>query len=65
MQLPAALDAKLEAVAHSRLTSKNAVLIEAIERFISDNEAKTAAVLSTSDEISTRYAELMERLKDA
>lgn len=64
VRLPEELDARLEAIARERHTSKHAVLIEAATRF-ADTESKTDRVLAIADEISTRYAETITRLEDA
>lgn len=64
VRLPEELDARLEAIARERHTSKHAVLIEAATRF-ADAESKTDRVLAIADEISTRYAETIKRLEDA
>lgn len=64
VRLPEELDARLEAIARERHTSKHAVLIEAATRF-ADTESKTDRVLAIADEISTRYAETIKRLEDA
>jgi len=64
VRLPEELDARLEAIARERHTSKHAVLIEAVTRF-ADTESKTDRVLAIADEISTQYAETIKRLEDA
>ena len=64
LRLPEELDARLEAIARDRHTSKHAVLIEAATRF-ADTESKTARVLTAIDEIAEQYAETMTRLEDA
>lgn len=64
VRIPAELDAKLEEIARARHISKHAVLIEAAERFVS-NEAKTARVLTLADEVAERYAKVITRLEDA
>lgn len=64
VRLPAELDAKLEALARARHTSKHALLIEAADRFVSE-EHKTEMVLSAIDEIGDEYADAIKRLEDA
>lgn len=64
VRLPAELDEKLEQIAAARHTSKHAVLIEAANRFVTD-EFKTAMVLALTDEAAEDWAELFERLEDA
>lgn len=64
VRLPAELDEKLEQIAAARHTSKHAVLIEAANRFVTD-EFKTAMVLALTDEVAEDWAELFERLEDA
>ncbi|MEJ1922809.1 ribbon-helix-helix domain-containing protein [Microbacterium sp. KHB019] len=64
VRLPEDLDARLEAIARARHTSKHAVLIEAAERFVS-SESKTSRVLDLVDEIGERYADTIKRLEDA
>ena len=64
VRLPEDLDARLEAIARARHTSKHAVLIEAAERFVS-SESKTSRVLELVDEIGERYADTIKRLEDA
>jgi predicted transcriptional regulator len=64
VRLPAELDAKLEQIAAARHTSKHAVLIEAVDRFATE-EFKTAMVLSAVDRITEQYADTIQRLEDA
>ncbi|KDA05075.1 hypothetical protein DC31_03440 [Microbacterium sp. CH12i] len=64
VRFPDELDAKLEAIARARHTSKHAVIIEAATRFV-NTESKTDRVLAIADEISDRYAETIKRLEDA
>jgi len=64
LRLPEELDAKLEQIAAARHTSKHAVLLEAAERFASE-EFRTAAVLAAADRITVQYAEAIRRLEDA
>lgn len=64
VRLPAELDAKLEHLAAARHTSKHAVLLEAAERFVSE-EFKTDLVIGLTREIAEEYAELFTRLEDA
>lgn len=64
LRLPEELDAKLEAIARARHTSKHAVLIEAAERFTA-TESKTTRVLAAIDEIGEHYSDAIKRLEDA
>ncbi len=64
VRLPEELDAKLERIAASRHTSKHAVLLEAAERFVSQ-ELKTAMVLDAVERVGEQYAEAIRRLEDA
>lgn len=64
VRLPEELDARLEAIARARHTSKHAVIIEAAERFAT-TESKTDRVLSIADEVTQRYADTLKRLEDA
>ncbi|MFT3797777.1 ribbon-helix-helix protein, CopG family [Microbacterium sp.] len=64
LRLPEDLDAKLEALARARHTSKHAVVIEAANRFVSD-EAKTELVLAADAEVALEYADALRRLEDA
>lgn len=64
VRLPVEIDAALEALARQRHTSKHALLIEAVDRF-ARQESKTDRVLTSVDEITTEYAELLARLEDA
>lgn len=64
VRLPSELDAKLEAVARARHTSKHALLIEAADRFVGE-EQKTEMVLAVIDEIAVDYADALKRLEDA
>ena len=64
VRLPEELDRKLEAIAAARHTSKHAVLIEAVDRFASE-ESKTDRVLAAVDEIGAHYAVALKRLEDA
>lgn len=64
LRLPEELDAKLEAIARARHISKHAVLIEAADRFATQ-ESKTARVLAAVDEIGDQYSETIKRLEDA
>lgn len=64
VRLPEELDAKLEQIAAARHTSKHAVLLEAADRFVTD-EFKTAMVLALTDEVTEEWAELFTRLEDA
>lgn len=64
VRLPEELDAKLEQIAAARHTSKHAILLEAADRFVTD-EFKTAMVLALTDEVTEEWAELFTRLEDA
>ncbi|MGD9606261.1 MAG: ribbon-helix-helix protein, CopG family [Leucobacter sp.] len=64
VRLPAELDEKLEQIAAARHTSKHAVLIEAANRFVTD-EFKTAMVLAAVDRVTDQYADAIQRLEDA
>lgn len=64
VRLPEELDARLEAIARARSTSKHALLIEAADRFVGD-EVRTAMVLAAVDEIGVEYADALRRLQDA
>lgn len=64
VRLPAELDEKLEQIAAARHTSKHAVLIEAANRFVTD-EFKTAMVLAAVDRVTDQYADAIKRLEDA
>jgi predicted transcriptional regulator len=64
VRLPEELDAKLERIAASRHTSKHAVLLEAAERFVSQ-ELKTVMVLDAVERVGEQYAEAIRRLEDA
>ena len=64
VRLPEELDAKLEAIARDRHTSKHAVLIEAATRFANDN-ARRSQVNAAVDSVLERDSELLERLEDA
>lgn len=64
VRLPEEIDRALEAIARSRSMSKNAVLIEAADRFIRQ-ESKTDRVLAAIDDIGIEYATAIERLEDA
>ena len=61
VRLPEELDARLEALARARGTSKHAILIEATDRFVS-SEARTAHVLEVAQDMAERYAETLDRL---
>lgn len=64
VRIPAELDARLDAIARARHTSKHAILIEAAERFTSSEE-KTERAVSTARGVADRYGELLRRLEDA
>jgi len=64
VRLPEELDAKLEAIARARHTSKHAVLIEAATRFVNDR-ARSAQVNAAVDFVLAHDSALLERLEDA
>jgi len=64
VRLPEEIDAQLEKLARDRHTSKHAVLIEAVDRFVKQ-ESKTERVLAAVDDIGVEYAEAIRRLEDA
>ncbi|WP_375386000.1 ribbon-helix-helix protein, CopG family [uncultured Microbacterium sp.] len=64
LRIPAELDARLDALAAERRTSKHALIIEATDRFVS-SQSKTARVLSAIDEVGDRYSDALTRLEDA
>jgi predicted transcriptional regulator len=64
VRLPEDIDARLEALAAARHTSKHALLIEAADRFVSTH-GKTERVLEAVDEITDRYSNTLKRLEDA
>lgn len=64
VRLPDDLDNQLEQIARERHVSKHAVILEATARFVA-SEAKTAKVVSAVDDITERYAEALDRLRDA
>ncbi len=63
-RLPEELDSQLEEIARARHTSKHAMLVEAVDRFVKQ-ESKTERVLSAIDEIGEQYADAIKRLEDA
>lgn len=64
VRLPDDLDERLEQIARERRVSKHAVIVEATERFVA-SEAKTARVLAAVDDVSARYRDALDRLRDA
>lgn len=64
VRLPEELDARLEAIARARRTSKHALLIEAADRFLSE-EAKTEVAVSIAVDVADRYSDLLRKLEDA
>lgn len=64
VRLPEELDEALGALAKARHTSKHALLIEAAERFASE-EQRTADTVAIAHDVAHRYASLLERLADA
>lgn len=64
VRLPDELDERLEQLARERHVSKHAVIVEATARFVA-SEGKTARVLAAVDDITERYGEALDRLRDA
>lgn len=64
VRLPEELDAKLEQVARARHTSKHALLIAAVDRFVTQ-EAKTELAVDVAEGVADRYADLLKMLEDA
>lgn len=64
VRLPEGLDTRLEAIARARHTSKHALLIEAVDRFVRA-QSKTDRVLAAIDDIGVEYADAIQRLEDA
>lgn len=64
VRLPADLDSALGALAAARHTSKHALLIEAADRFVNE-EQRTADTVATAHDVAQRYASLLQRLADA
>ncbi|MFT4219684.1 MAG: CopG family transcriptional regulator [Microbacterium sp.] len=64
LRLPAELDARLEALARKRGTSKHALVVEST-RILVDLEVKTDLAVEIASDVRTRYAELLRRLEDA
>jgi len=58
------LDAALQQIADARHTSKHALVLQAMEELVT-NEEKTRRVIDSLDETSRDYAEMLTRLKDA
>ncbi len=63
-RLPSELDTRLEALARARHTSKHALLVEAVDRFVSA-ESKTERAVETAQGVADRYSTLLRRLEDA
>jgi len=64
VRLPQEIDSALESLARLRHTSKQALIVEATDRFLRQ-ESKTDRVLESVDETTRDYAELLQRLEDA
>jgi predicted transcriptional regulator len=58
------LDERLDRLAEERHTSKQALVVRAVEEYLM-RERKTEAVLASIDETSRDYAGLIRRLEDA
>lgn len=64
LRIPPALDAQLDRLVAAQHSSKNAVVLQAIEEHLR-RELKVQQVIESLDETSRDYAELMTRLEDA
>ncbi|MCP1428221.1 putative transcriptional regulator [Microbacterium foliorum] len=64
VRLPEELDARLNALAERRHTSKHALLIEAADRFLRE-EVTTEQAVTIARDVADRYSELMKKLEDA
>lgn len=64
VRLSPELDEKLQKVADARHTSKHSLVLQAVEELVM-NEEKSRRVLSSLDETSRDYAEMLKRLEDA
>lgn len=58
------LDQRLQRLADARHTSKHALVLQAVEDFMS-REEKTRRMLESLDETSRDYAAVIKRLEDA
>lgn len=63
VRLPEELDARLNALAERRHTSKHALLIEAADRFLRE-EVTTEQAVTIARDVADRYSELMKKLED-
>jgi predicted transcriptional regulator len=64
LRLPAELDRKLEELAEVQHSSKQAVVLRALEDHVA-RETRRAQVIESLDETSRDYADLITRLEDA
>jgi predicted transcriptional regulator len=64
IRLSPELDEKLQKVADARHTSKHALVLQAVEELVT-NEEKSRRVLGSLDETSRDYAEMLKRLEDS
>lgn len=64
LRLPADLDRKLEELAEVQHSSKQAVVLRALEAHVA-REMRRNQVIESLDETSRDYAELITRLEDA
>lgn len=58
------LDARLQAIADARHTSKHSLVLQAVEEFM-DTATKTDRVMESVERTIVRDAELLARLEDA
>lgn len=64
VRLSPELDEMLQKVADARHTSKHSLVVRAVEELVL-NEEKARRVLSSLDETSRDYGEMLTRLEDA
>jgi len=64
VRLPAELDARLEQLARARHQSKHAVLVDLLERGVTQ-ELTTAVAVEVALGVADRYSELLRRLEEA
>ncbi|HEU4807421.1 MAG TPA: ribbon-helix-helix protein, CopG family [Homoserinimonas sp.] len=64
VRLSPELDAQLQKIADARHTSKHALVLQAVEEYMT-RDIKTRRVLESIDETSRDYAETIKRLEDA
>lgn len=64
VRLSPELDARLQAIADARHTSKHSLVLQAVEGFV-ETTTKTERVLESLAETSRDYAETIRRLEDA